>query len=110
MQQMEAALATPGLEGDDGPTDVAQLLQCDPQAKMGIGEARLSGDGLPQCRDGVRYEADFEAGEAEIVLDDGVGWLQQRCFAQRRDRIGRPPGAEQFDGQRKQGRHRLRLG
>lgn len=98
MQQMEAALATPGLEGDDGPTDVAQLLQCDPQAKMGIGEARLAGDGLPQCRDGVRYEADFEAGEAEIVLDGGIERFEQRCIAQRRDRFGWSPHPEQLCG------------
>jgi hypothetical protein len=46
------------------------------------------------------YAADLEAGEAEIVLDDGIGRLQQRCIAQRRGRIGWSPGRKQLSGQR----------
>jgi hypothetical protein len=37
---------------------------------------------------------DLEAGEAEIVLDDGIRRLQQRCIVQRRDGIGCPSGPE----------------
>jgi hypothetical protein len=70
----------------------------------------VAGDSLLQCCDRIRYLADLEAGKAEIVLDDGIGWLQQRCFAQRRDRIGWSPGFEQLSGQRKQRRHLLRRG
>jgi hypothetical protein len=54
--------------------------------------------------------ANLEAGEAEIVLDDGIGRLQQRCLAQRRDRIGWSPSPEQLSGQRKQRRHLLGRG
>jgi hypothetical protein len=60
-----------------------------------------------QCRDGIRYAADLEAGEAKIVLDDGIGRLQQRCIAQRRDRIGWSPGPEQLSGEGKQRCHLL---
>ena len=95
---------------NDCPADVAQLLQGDSQAEICIGVARVAGDGPLQCRDGIRYAADLEAGEAEIVLDDGIGRLQQRCIAQRRDRIGWSPGPEQLSGQRKQRRHLLRRG
>jgi hypothetical protein len=76
------------------PADVAELLQGDAQAEMCIGITRLDGDGPLQCRDGIRYAIDLEAGEAEIVLDDGIGRLQQRGIAQWRDRIGWPPGPE----------------
>jgi hypothetical protein len=51
-----------------------------------------------QCLDGIRYVADLEAGKTEIVLDDGIERLHQRGFAQRRDRIGWPPGAKRFGG------------
>ena len=49
-------------------------------------------------------------GSLSIVLDDGIGRLQQRCFAQRRDRIGWSPCPEQLGGQRKQRRHLLPRG
>jgi hypothetical protein len=55
---------------------------------LGIGIARVTGDGPLQGRDGIRYAAHLKAGDAEIVLDDGIGRLQQRCVAQLRDRIG----------------------
>jgi hypothetical protein len=42
------------------------------------------------------------------VLDDGIGRLQQRCIAQRRDRIGWSPGPERLSGLHKQSRHLLR--
>ena len=95
---------------NDRPADVAHLLQGDSQAEMCIGIARVAGDGPLQYRDGIRYAADLEAGEAEIVLDDGIGRLQQCCIAQRRDRIGGSPGPEKLTGQRKQRRHLLRRG
>ena len=44
------------------------------------------------------------------MLDNGIGRLQQRCIAQRRDRIGCSPGPKQLSGQRKQVRHLLRRG
>ena len=90
------------------PANVAQLLQGDSQAKMCIGVARVDGDGPLQCRDGIRYAADLEAGEAEIVLDDGIGRLQQRGVAQGRDRINWSPGPQRLSGQRKQSRDLLR--
>jgi hypothetical protein len=48
--------------------------------------------------------ANLEAREAKIVLDDGIGRLQQRCIAQWRDRIGWSPGLKQLSGQCKQWR------
>jgi hypothetical protein len=92
----------------ESPVDVAQLLQSNSQAEMCIGVARVVRDGPLHRRDCIGYAADLEAGEAEIVLDDGVRRLQQRRIAQRRDRIGCPPGAEEPGGQRKQSRHLLR--
>ena len=83
---------------NDCPGDVAQRLQGDSQAKMRVGVARIARDGPLQCRDGIRYAADLQAGEAEIVLDDGIGRLQQCCIAQRRDRIGWSAGPEQLSG------------
>ena len=68
---------------------------------MCIGVARVAGDGPLQCGDGIRNAANLEAGEAEIVMDHGIERLQQRCIAQRRDRIRWSPGPEQFGGQRK---------
>jgi hypothetical protein len=65
---------------------------------MCIGITWVAGDGPLQRRDGIRYAADLEAGEAEIVLDDGIGRLQQRCIAQRRDRIGWLPRFEKLSG------------
>jgi hypothetical protein len=53
----------------DCPADVAQLFQGDSQAEISIGVARVVGNGALQCRNGIRYAADFEAGEAEIVQD-----------------------------------------
>ena len=94
----------------DCAADVAQLLQGDSQAEICIGVARVAGEGLLECRDGIRYPADLEAGEAEIVLDDGIGRLEQRCISQRRDRIGRSPGPQQLSGQGKKRRHLLRRG
>ncbi|MBZ5667194.1 MAG: hypothetical protein LAO30_21645 [Acidobacteriia bacterium] len=61
---------------------------------MCIGVARVAGDGPLQGRDGIWYAADFEAGEAEIMLNDGIGRLQQRGIAQRRDRVDWSPGPE----------------
>ena len=94
----------------DGLADVAQLLQSDSQAEICIAVARVAGDRPLQCRDGIRYPADLEAGEAEIMMDDGIGRLQQRGFAQWRDRIGRLPRLEQIGGQRQQRCHVLRRG
>ena len=93
---------------NDCPADVAQLLQGDSQAEICIGVVRVAGDGSLECRDGIRYSADLEAGEAEIVLDDGIGRLEQRRIAQRKDRIGRSPSPQQLSGQGKQRRHLLR--
>ncbi len=90
--------------------DVAQFLQCNSQTEMCVGVARVAGDGPLQCSDGIRYAADLEAGEAEIVLNGGIGRLQQRRIAQRRDRIARSPGPEKLSGQRKQRTHLLRRG
>jgi hypothetical protein len=42
--------------------------------------------------------AGLQAGQAKIVLDYGIGRLQQRRFAQRRDSIGRSAGPEQLGG------------
>jgi hypothetical protein len=72
---------------------------------MCIAVARVAGDGALQRSDGFCYAANLEIGEAEIVLDDGIGRLQQRCIAQRSDRIGWLPGPEQLGGRRKQRRH-----
>ena len=83
---------------NDCPTDVARLLQGDPKAEICVGVARVAGDGPLQCHDGVRYTPDLEAGEPEIVLDDGIERLQQCRFAQRRDRIGWSAGPEQLSG------------
>jgi hypothetical protein len=73
---------------DDCLSDIAQLLQGNSQAEICIAIPRVAGDGPLQCRDGIRYAADFEAGEAEIVLDGGIERLQPRSFPQRRDRVG----------------------
>jgi len=94
----------------DCPADVAQLFQCDSQAEICITAARVASDGQLQCRDGIWYAANLEAGEAEIVLNDCIVRLQQRCIAQRRDRIGWSPGPEELSGQGKQWSHLLRCG
>ena len=56
--------------------------------------SRVDGDGLLQGRDGIRYVSNLEAGEAEIVLNDGIKRLKQHSVAQRHDRIRRPPGLQ----------------
>jgi hypothetical protein len=61
---------------NDCRADVAQLLQGDSEAEICIGVARVAGDGPLLCLDGIRYAANLEAGEAKIVLDDGIGRLQ----------------------------------
>jgi hypothetical protein len=76
------------------PADVAQLLQGDSQAEICIGVARVAGNGSLQCCDGILCASDFQAGETEIVLDDGIGRLEQRCIVQRRDSIGCAPRTE----------------
>jgi len=68
----------------------------------------VAGDGLLQCSDGIRYVADLEAGESEVVLDDGVGRLQLGCIAQRRDRIRWSTSPEELSGQRQKRHHLLR--
>jgi hypothetical protein len=55
----------------------------------------------------IRDAADLETGKAKIVLDDGVGWLQKRCFAQRHDSIGRSSRPEELGRQCKQSREAL---
>ena len=87
--------------GNDSPAGVAQLLQGDSQAEVCIAVARVAGDRQLECRDSIRDASGLEAGETEIVLDDGVGRLQQRCLAQRRDGIGRLSCLEQLSSQRK---------
>ena len=67
--------------GNDCLPDVAQLLRGNSQAEICIGVARVTGDGPLERRDGIRYATDLKAGEAEIVLDDGIGGLEQRCIA-----------------------------
>jgi len=62
-----------------------------------------------QCRDGFRKATGLEAREAEIVLDDGIGRLQQGCLAQGRDGISRSSGPEKLCGQRKQRLYLIRL-
>ena len=96
--------------GQDGPAEIAQLLQGDSHAEICVRVARVAGDGALKCGDGLRHAADLQAGQAEVVLDYGVGRLQQRRFAQRRDRIGRSPGPEQLGGQGKQRRDLPRMG
>ena len=83
---------------NDGAADVALLLQSDSQAEICIAIARVDSDGPLQCRDGIRYASDLEAGEAEIVLDGGIERFEQRCIAQRRDRFGWSPHPEQLCG------------
>jgi hypothetical protein len=39
------------------------------------------------------------------VLDDGIERLHQRGFAQRRDRIGWPPGTQRLSSKSKQRRY-----
>ena len=95
---------------NDRLADVTQLLQSDSQSEVCIAVPRVAGNGPLQCRDGIRYAADLEAREAEIVLDGGIRRLQQRGIAQRRDRIAWSPGSEKITGQRKQRRHLLRHG
>src|SRR2546430_2397990 len=67
---------------------------------MGIGDARVVGHRLPQCRYGIRYPSDLEAGDAQVVENDGIGRVQPRCFAQWSNGISRLAGAEQLRGQR----------
>src|SRR5579862_804746 len=57
------------------PRNVAQLFEGNSQAEMGIGVARFDSDRAVQCRDGIRQSTGLEAGEAEIVLNKGIGWL-----------------------------------
>ena len=68
---------------------------------MCICVTRAADDGWLQCRDCIRYAADLEAGEAEVVVDNGIERLQQSRVAQRRDRIGWSPSPEECSGQRK---------
>ena len=63
-----------------------------------------------QCLNRIWEAADLEAGEAEIVQNDGIRGLQQRRVAQRYDRIRRSPGPEKISGQCKQRRHLLLRG
>jgi hypothetical protein len=74
--------------------DVAHLFQADSQAEICVRITRAAGHGPLQCRDGIWHATNFEAGEAEIVLDSGIGRLKQSCLAQGRDRIGWSPGPE----------------
>ena len=61
--------------GHDGRAEIAQLLEGDSQAEIGIRVARVAGDSPLKCGDGLRQAADLEAGQAKIVLDDGIGRL-----------------------------------
>src|SRR4029077_18630335 len=90
---------------NDGSADVALLFQSDSQAEICVAVARVDSNGPLQCRDGIRYASDLEAGEAEIVLDGGIKRFEQRCIAQRRDRFGWSAGSKRLSGQRKQRRH-----
>lgn len=92
---------------DDCPADVAQFLQCNSHAEICIAVARVAGNGLLQCCNGIRYAPDFEASETEIVLDYRIERFEACRFAQWRDRIGRLPSLEKPCGQCKQSR-RLR--
>jgi hypothetical protein len=75
---------------------------------MRITVIRIAGYGPLQCRDSIFYVADLKACQAEIVLDHGIQGLEQRCLAQRRDRIHWPSLAKPRRRQRKQGPHLLR--
>jgi hypothetical protein len=77
---------------------VALLLERDSQAEICIGVARVSRDCSLQGRNGIRHAADLEAGQAEIVMDDGIRGLQRRRIAQRRDRVGWPPSPQKLSG------------
>ena len=80
------------------PADVAQLLQSNSQPEICIAVTWVAGDGPLQCRDCIGYAADLKAGEAEIVMDDRVGWLEQCRIAQRRDRVAWPSSPEKLSG------------
>ena len=61
--------------------DVTQLLQRDPQAEVCVRVARVDGNGLLKCGDGVRFAASLEASQAEIMMNGGVEGLNQRWTA-----------------------------
>jgi hypothetical protein len=63
---------------------------------------RIAGDGLLKCGDGLRHLAGLQAGEAKIMLDEGVRRLHERGFAQGRDCIGRLAGLEERGRPRQQ--------
>ena len=88
--------------GNNCTADVAQFLQRDAQSEIRIGIVRIGHDRPLKRGDGLRYAADLEASEAEIVMDDGIRWLQPRRVAQRRDRIGWLTGLELLRGRCKQ--------
>src|SRR5208283_5046830 len=77
--------------GQERPADIAQRLQGDSHAEICVGVARAACDGALKCADRVRCAADLEKGEAEVVLDDGVGRLQERRVTQRSNSIGWSP-------------------
>ena len=78
------------------------------EPELSIGVARVSGDGLLQCRDSIRDEAHLEAGKTEVVVNDRVRGIDQRCGPKRRDRVCRLVSLQKLSSQRKQGRNLLR--
>ncbi|HXC42809.1 MAG TPA: hypothetical protein VNY51_04700 [Candidatus Dormibacteraeota bacterium] len=55
--------------GSDCSADVPQLFKGDSQAEICISVARVASDRALQCGDRIRYAADLQAGEAEVVLN-----------------------------------------
>jgi hypothetical protein len=71
---------------------------------MGARIPRIAGDGALKCGDCLRQFAGLQTGKAKIMLNEGVGRLLERRFAQRRNSIGRLAGLEELSGQREQPR------
>jgi hypothetical protein len=72
---------------------------------MGVTVPRVAGDGALKCGYCLRQFAGLQAGKAKIVLDEGVGRLQERRFAQGYDSIGGLAGLEKLGSLRKQSRN-----
>ena len=75
--------------GANRAAEIAELLERDPQAEVGVGVTRLARDGETERADRLFEAARLEQGEAEVVLDQGVQGLQARGFPQQGDRVGR---------------------
>ncbi len=75
--------------GQHRRAEIAKRFQGNSHAEISVGVARVAGDGALKCAYRVCNATDLEQSEAEVVLDEGVGRLEERRFPQWTDGVGR---------------------